>query len=500
MSSTGEPKKAYSFFIHLSLSYFAVYAVSALLLYLINTRFISKSARAFDRDDIRSESLEYAEMLRNNASGDWLAKEVEIENLPPSTIFAIRILGPDGYVLSSASQPKDFAFPGGWETRQALALRPSPKEGWREIYLSAYKRHLQMESTRLPDGRMLQVAKSTVREHAQEALLFRTSLAFFVLASLFTLGNGLWMMAITTRPIRQVCADMSKIIESGTCDAGLATVSSRISELNTLGRFFELMVRKNATLITAMKDTLDNVAHDFRTPLTRIRSAAEFAISAREPPATREDMNRVFADIIEDCDTARLQLQNLLDIRAMESGFVKLDIQRFDLKRTVSEVADLYSVMAEDKNIELRAELPEGDVPLDGDPAQVSQVVSNLIDNAIKYTPREGHVLLTLETGQASVRLTVADSGIGIPEDEQALVWQRLYRSSNALSEKGLGLGLSSVRAIVGAHGGIITFTSTPNRGTTFVLTLPDRATDAVPANPKFQRSTAHSTCATTYT
>ncbi len=480
MSSTGAPKKAHSFFVHLSLSYLAVYAVCALLLYLVNSRVISESARAFDRDDIRSDSLEYAQILRNNAAGNWLAEEVAIENLPASTLFAIRILGPDGQVIYSASQPKDLALPGGWEERPVPTGHP-PKNSWREIYLPDYNRHLQMESTNLPDGRVLQVAKSTAREHVQEGILFHTSLAFFLLASIFTLGNGVWMMAITMRPIRQVSADMAKIIENGTCDADLSPVSSSISELNTLGSFFNRMVRKNDTLIKAMKDTLDNVAHDFRTPLTRIRSAAEFALTAREPPAPREELLKIFADIIEDCDTARIQLQNLLDIRAMESGFVKLDVQRFDLKKTVSEVADLYSVMAEDKRIDLRTELPESDVPLDGDPAQLSQVIANLLDNAIKYTPCDGHVLVTLENGQGLVRLTVADSGIGIPASEYALVWQRLYRSSNARAEKGLGLGLSIVKAIVGGHGGKITFTSSPNQGTTFVVTLPDRATALSP-------------------
>ena len=476
MFSTGTPKKAHSFLVYLSLSYFAVYAVCAVVLYHINTRVTSASARAFDRDDIKSESLEYAEMLRKNSAGNWLAEEVSIENFPPSTLSAIRLLTPDGHVINAASQPKDFAFPGSWDKTQATGAHAyQKKSGWREIYLPAYKRHLQLESTELPDGRILEVAKSTAREHAQDGILLRTSLAFFLLASFFTLGNGLWMMAIALRPIRQISADMSKLIEGGACVTGTTPVNSRISELNTLGRFFELLVRKNATLITAMKDTLDNVAHDFRTPLTRIRSAAEFAINTREPPISREELLRTLADIIDDCDTARIQLQNLLDIRAMESGFVKLDDQRFDLKRTVSEVANLYTVMAEEKNIDLRTELPEHDVPIDGDPAQLSQAIANIIDNAVKYTPREGHILITLEARQEHVLFTVADNGIGIPEDEHALVWQRLYRSRGARAEKGLGLGMSIVKAIVDAHGGTVTFTSAPGQGTTFVLTLPTR-------------------------
>jgi len=480
MSLTGGFKNSHSFFTYLILSYLVVYAVCALLLFLISIQVISNSARSFDRDDIQSESLEYAEILRNNVDGNWLAEEVSIENFPASTLFAIRIIGPDGNVVYAASQPKNFEFPGGWQKRPSTLSSPLPKEGWREIYLPAYKRHLQLKTTRLPDGRVLQVAKSTVREQALEGILLRTSLAFFLLASVIMVGNGIWMMAITIKPIRQVSDGMSKIIDQGTCDGRIAPINSRISELNTLGRFFDLMVRKNATLITAMKDTLDNVAHDFRTPLTRIRSAAEFALNSKSPPPSTESLLNTLADIIDDCDVARLQLQNLLDIRSLESGFVKLDMQRFDLKKTVSDVVDFYSVMAEDKMIDLQTELPEGDMPIDGDPTQLSQVVANLVDNAIKYTPHNGHIMIALRAEQDHhVQFSVKDSGIGIPEDEHALIWQRLYRSRNARTEKGLGLGMSIVKTIVDAHGGNVTFTSTLGKGSTFVVTLPTGASDS---------------------
>ena len=473
MYSTGTSKKTHSFFAFLSLSYLAVYAVCALLLYLINARIISESTRAFDRDDIRSDSLEYAEILRDNASGNWLAEEIALENLPSSTLFSIRLLGPDGNVVYAASQPRDFAFPGGWGTRAAAARHVPPKDGWRELYLPAYKRHLQLRSTRLPDGRVLQIAKSTSREQTQKGILLGTALAFFLIASIFTLGNGLWMMAITLGPIKKITSHMAGIIESGTCEAGGLPVSSRISEMNTLGKYFDQMVQKNTTLIKAMKDTLDNVAHDFRTPLTRIRSAAEFALTAREHPLSQDALLSTLAGIIDDCDNAKLQLQNLMDIRSMESGFVKLDRQRFDLKTTVAEIADLYAVLAEDKNIALRVDLPKDEVCIDGDPAHLSQVLANLIDNAVKYTPRDGNIHITLERAPGQALLTVADNGIGIPEEDHALIWQRLFRSRNARTEKGLGLGMSIVKAIVDAHGGTVTFTSAPGKGSSFVVCLP---------------------------
>ena len=475
MSFSTRPRKLPLFF-YLSASYLLVYAVCALFLYFINVRVISRSARAFDRQDVESESCEYAQILRSNRSGDWLAEEVALENFPASTFFAIRLLDAKGNILYAASQPEHLPIPGGWERSARTGVNPLPKVGWSEVSLPAVARHLQIMTTRTEDGRTLQVAKSTNLENAQRHILSHTSLIFFLLASLFSIANGFWMMVITLRPIKQVSSEMAQIIRTGSFDQGVRAVNSRIAELNTLGEFFNLMIRKNAKLIKAMSDTLDNLAHDFRTPLTRIRGTAEVSLNTHAATPENEALLGTLADIIDDCDNARIQLQNLMDIREMESGCVKLDICPVDVKRMISEIADLYAVLAEDKDIALALALPEGDVQIEGDQNRLSQVLANLIDNAVKYTPPGGKVHITLEPSIETVRITVADTGIGVPEEEQALIWQRLYRSRNARSEKGLGLGMSIIKAIVDAHGGNVTFTSPPGQGSTFVLTLPARA------------------------
>jgi|GEM_PF-1075470 len=470
-------------FFYLSVSYLILYAVCALLLYVINIRVISHSARAFDREDVESESREYAEILRNNTSGDWLAEEIALENFPESTLFAIRVFGTDGKVAYSASHPKMLAVPGGWAKSAETDARPVPRAGWKKVYLQDYNRYLQIKTTRLGDGRTMQVAKSTDLENVQRRILTHTSAIFIVLASLFTVANGFWMMLLTVGPIKRISGSMAKIIQTGTLEHGIDRVGSPIAELNSLGEYFNLMTRKNATLIKAMRDTLDNVAHDFRTPLARIRGAAEFAINAHKPTPDNEALLGTLADIIDDCDNARTQLQNLMDIREMESGCVKLDIRPLDAKQMAAEIADLYAVLAEDKNIMLTLALPDAPVPMSGDKNRLSQMLANLVDNAVKYTPNGGRIRLALDADETSVRFTISDTGIGIPEEEHALIWQRLFRSRNARHVKGLGLGMSIVKAIVDAHRGSITFTSVPDQGTTFILTLPRQAQPIPPAS-----------------
>ena len=247
-----------------------------------------------------------------------------------------------------------------------------------------------------------------------------------------------------------------------------------IGELDTLGHLFTVMTEKYAALIQAMRQTMDNVAHDFRTPLTRIRGASELALNNRELPT---ELSETLADIIEDCDRAKLQLQNLMDVREMESGFVKLNIQSFSLTQVITEIIDLYSLLAEEKNISLTAEFPSEEIIVEGDRSRLARALANLVDNAVKYTRKSGTVTLTFQIHPDTVTICVKDSGIGIPEEEQGLIWQRLFRGKQAReAEKGLGLGLNIVQVIISAHKGDVTLTSSPGQGTTFCVTLPKKA------------------------
>jgi len=474
MSFFWKPKKL-PFFFYLSVSYIALYAISALTLYLINVHVISHSARSFDWQDVESESREFSEILRDNHSGEWLAEEIQLENFPASTIFAARVITPDGRIAYRASQPKNLSIPGVWENGPTVS--PLPKVGWSKVYLPEYARKIQIKTTLLGDGRLLQVTKSTNLEAAQRRVLKRTSLVFFLLASLVMIANGFWLMLVTLRPIKQVTSEMTRIIKTGSFghSAGVNTVSSPIAELNTLGELFNLMTQKNALLVQAMRDTLDNLAHDFRTPLARIRGTAEFSLNSQAASPNAEALLSSLADIIDDCDNAHIQLQNLMDIREMESGCVTLNLNPVDAKKLIAEIADPYTLLAENKDIALTLDLPACDAIIEGDHNRLAQMLANLVDNAVKYTPRGGQVRIALTANADHVRITVSDTGIGIPEEEHALVWQRLYRSRNARQEKGLGLGMSIVKVIVDAHGGQITLTSAPGKGSTFVLTLPTK-------------------------
>jgi signal transduction histidine kinase len=151
---------------------------------------------------------------------------------------------------------------------------------------------------------------------------------------------------------------------------------------------------------------------------------------------------------------------------------MRLSIERFDLGDLIRDVLDLYQIVAEEKQITLHAQVPEG-LFLEADRIRLQQVLANLVDNAIKYTPAGGKVEISASSNANRAWLAVKDTGMGIPAEELPRIWERLYRGDKSRSQKGLGLGLCLVKAVVQAHGGQVEVSSHPGEGSVFTAILP---------------------------
>jgi signal transduction histidine kinase len=165
-------------------------------------------------------------------------------------------------------------------------------------------------------------------------------------------------------------------------------------------------------------------------------------------------------------------LDTLMDISEAETGTMRLNLTDVSLATLVAEVVSVYEDVADDRQVAIRTSIEDA-VSVTADRDRLRQVLANLIDNAVKYTPAGGQVTVSARREGGAVRLEVRDTGTGISAHDLPRIWERLYRGDQSRTERGLGLGLSLVRAIVTAHGGTVAVESEVGRGSTFVIELP---------------------------
>jgi len=336
---------------------------------------------------------------------------------------------------------------------------------------------LETASVRLADGTLVQVGKST---EAREALLarFRAALGLVTLSIVVIALTGGWLVTQSALfPIRRLTQAVRQIIRTGRTNARvpLAGTGDALDELTAL---FNAMLDKIEGLVTAMRHSLDNVSHDLRTPLTRLRGTAEMALAG---PPDAERYREALADCVEESDRVLVMLNTLMDISEAESGAMQLQRESISVGEVVARATDLYREVADAKGVAMVVRTGTGaqdatsrpDPVVMGDRTRLEQVAANLIDNALKYTPPGGRVDIEIGAdGQAAI-LRVRDTGPGIPAAEMPRIFDRLFRGDTSRTERGLGLGLSLVKAVVEAHDGTVSVESEPGRGAVFTVRLP---------------------------
>lgn len=230
----------------------------------------------------------------------------------------------------------------------------------------------------------------------------------------------------------------------------------------------------------ARRQLLADVSHELMTPLTAIRGYAETLALPQFTPASKEGQRAVKVIHEEGVRIERL-VKDLLDLARFEAGGISLALENVDVDEMFERVSERHAQAAHDKGVTIEIAPDEEDIRLVGDPHRLEQAVQNLASNALRHTPPGGSIRLGASRVDGTVKLTVTDSGAGIPEQHLPHVFDRFYKADQSRSHTGSGLGLSIVKAIVERHGGTVSARSRQGVETTFEIVLPqERRKDAL--------------------
>lgn len=300
--------------------------------------------------------------------------------------------------------------------------------------------------TILPGGYQLLVVTDLKELHTLLDRLLATVMAAIAIIFTLALAGGTFMGYNVQRRIHAVSQTANDIIKGDL--SRRMPVTRRDDEFDHLSQVLNTMLARTEHLMQSMRDVTDNLAHDLRNPLNRLRNRLE---ASQYHPNGQTDYPQLIQDTIQEVDDLIRTFNALLSIAQVESAQQKKDWTEVDLTTLSEELAELYTAVAEEQELSL-SHRADGNLRVHGNRQLLAQAITNLLDNAVKYTPAGGHIQLDASADSGNIIISVADNGPGIPEDKREQVFKRFTRLDNARSTPGNGLGLSLVRAVADLH------------------------------------------------
>jgi signal transduction histidine kinase len=292
-----------------------------------------------------------------------------------------------------------------------------------------------------------------------------------------------FILALRTWRISRIFSDSKKVMDS----LGMET-EKKSSEIQEFEKITRQLVRRDmelaranqrlAELDVAKSDFVSVAAHQLRTPLTGIKWSYAALLDPKTGPLNKNQEKLLKDGLAAITNTVDL-INDLLNVAHVEEGKYKFDFKRQPLPPIAQQAIDGLKMVAEEKKITLSSKIPSSGLPdlnLDGE--KMGLALTNLVDNAIKYTPEGGRIDFMVSQEKGLVKIVVQDSGIGIPKSQKGRLFTKFFRAENAVGVQtsGTGLGLYMVKSVIERHGGKITVDSAEGKGSTFMITLPEQA------------------------
>ncbi len=302
--------------------------------------------------------------------------------------------------------------------------------------------------TVLPGGYQLLVGAELKETQGLLNQLFRATLIAISIIFTVSIIIGFLMARNVVRRISAVTRTADNIVE-GDLSQRIPVVKDPNNELDRLSLSLNRMLGRNEELMQSMQQVTNNLAHDLRNPLNRIRNRLE-SVQIRE--MQEADYTEVIDDTIHDIDSVISTFNALLSIAQIESGIPRNNWEVFSLNKLLDDLAEMYEAVAQEQQ-KIWEYRTEKNLELYGSKHLIAQLLTNLLDNAFKYTPINGHITLNASSDEHSnINIQITDSGSGIPKNEYDKVFKRFHRLDSARSTEGNGLGLSLVKAVVDLH------------------------------------------------
>ena len=464
MSLKNRLKTNHTLAYRLTVWYASIFAMTffgaALFFYILMTSTVHKRMD----QDLENEVKEFSTLLQEKGIEEFKTSIIyEAESEGVENVF-YRLISREGNLIAS-SDISSWSF-----LSDGLALNKINNGSvnfFETIPVPRTTHHARVLYIAIDDDKIIQTGQS-MEEDEKFLETFRDIFGTTFIMMVVIAGLAGWFMA------KRALTGVDEITKSAV-DISCGDFSSRVSEtghgdeIDRLAIAFNRMLDHIRTLIKGMKEVNDNIAHDLRSPIARIRGIAETAMMTAQ---SGDDYQAAAGSIIEECDRLLGMINTMLDISEAEAGMSKMNMEETDISDLISDACELFLPIADDKGISLRQEIERG-IMIYADQQKMQRVIANLLDNALKYSPPGGTVTVSLKDTEHGAVISLADNGMGISKDDLPNIFNRFYRCDRSRSLPGVGLGLSLAQAIVRAHGGDISVASIQDAGSSFTLTIP---------------------------
>jgi signal transduction histidine kinase len=438
-------------------SFFLILWTCVAIFLFLHTQLLKQRIQQQRLDEINSALSSYIEQSNSSPKS-----HLSLQSNIPGNVDFIRIVDANQQLLVTADN--NMAFQG------LVDLDPLSHGAWVNLSQPKESGNWLLVSQKLPNGGVAQAGsddRSTGLAIYNQAV--STSFLIFFLLALPCLILAFLFASLVKAPLQSLETSVRDALEEKSL-----LIQQKQPENKDLAPIFKLLEEtfsQNRQLIAEMQSSLDNVAHDLRTPMTRLRAVAEYALqSDKEEP---ELYRSALSDCLEESERVLSMLKIMMSVAEAEAGTMQLNLQKLDIMETLEDVVGLYQYVAEEEQMNVLLQKGENTIQILADKTRISQVWANLLDNAIKYGHESGNITINLASNENMAIIRFCDDGIGISDSEVDRIWERLYRGDRSRTRQGLGLGLNYVKAVVEAHGGEITVTSRIKEGSCFEVHLP---------------------------